>query len=456
MSYPVNTEIVYDAVPYTRGFTPEDHTVTWTFSDSTTFEGQETTKTWNTVGAKPFTVNAICNPTNTTATISRTIYIDTFTWTTYVTGTDLPAGTWYPICASLSDGAVMSIGGQGGNTYILTNKTWTTVASPTYPRSAQSCQKSPQAIELSDGGVLVVGATRTTSDKKCEIYHRATNTWTSTGDMVTGVSYSCYPIKLRDGRVVVFGGGPYATTPYINSYQQYDESTGTWSQGNDILTPFRYSVDGQGNISTFTLTTSWFNSVLPPIELASGDVFFVSPTVPIIAEVVSVLPTVWKNELSYKCFVFHPADDTFTLYETRSSAFNISWSPSCVYAQATDGYVYVFGYNSSGSNGYIKCMRIHPDLGVYEPIADAPHNLQFAFAAMPIMDGTKIHVIGSSYGSSDQRSVVFNTVTGAWEQSYPFYDPAHTLASERGYTTMGGNPLLFGGLSAPTQVFNGN
>lgn len=454
MSYPVNSTINYSAIPYTRGYETSDHTVTWAFSDSSTYSGTNTTKTWASKGNKPFTVVAVNAITGTSATINHSIAIDTFDWTTYVEGSSLPSNTLNPIGASLSDGTLLCIGGASTACYKLSNKSWTQIGSLNRKRLSLMCVKAPNAIELSNGKVLVVGCTRDIYDNTCEVYDRVTNTWSYTGSMSNGVSKSCYPIMMNDGRVAVFGGMTSSGTPYFNGYQTYNTGTGEWTTGQDIMTPYYYSVSGS-TITRITKSDDWFNDVLPPVKLANGDIFIVSPTLPIISEVVSTGPVVWKSELAYRCFVFHPATDTFTPIETRSSIFNAQWELSAISAVAKDGYVYVFGFKRNGSVGVTISMRVHPDIGIYELIAEAPIDLSNVSCAMPIEDGTKIHIVGVAAGSNNTGSIVYDTVSNTWSGVMNFVDRSILSSNANGIGYIGGNPVLFGYQGKATEIFNG-
>jgi Kelch motif/Galactose oxidase, central domain len=116
----------------------------------------------------------------------------------------------------LPSGKVLVAGGSNGTAttasaevYDPTSGTWTVVASMSTPRQSQG------AAALSNGTVLVVGGLNDASSAvigigTLEIYDPTSNTWTTSGAMVT-TRQSFVLDTLGDGRVLLDGGMPNTT-----------------------------------------------------------------------------------------------------------------------------------------------------------------------------------------------------------------------------------------------------
>ena len=99
------------------------------------------------------------------------------------------------------------------------------------------------ATLLSDGRVLIVGGSAGTCGTRChdgfdalataEIYNPATGKFTRTGSMSQARS-SAAAVRLTDGRVLVFGGGP-------TSADIYDPSSGKFTRIGTLIAHFGYS-----------------------------------------------------------------------------------------------------------------------------------------------------------------------------------------------------------------------
>jgi N-acetylneuraminic acid mutarotase len=99
------------------------------------------------------------------------------------------------------------------------------------------------ATLLRDGRVLVVGggdrAALGTGEEfvaGAEIYNPAAGTWTPTGGLNTGREFHTATL-LPDGRVLVAGGD---TRCHPGGAELYDSSTGAWTNAGDLVS-FRYN-----------------------------------------------------------------------------------------------------------------------------------------------------------------------------------------------------------------------
>lgn len=75
MSFPSGTNITYTALAATQGYLAADHTITWTFDDSTTQTGASVSKNWATIGDHTANVLATNDKTGGTAVASKTVTV---------------------------------------------------------------------------------------------------------------------------------------------------------------------------------------------------------------------------------------------------------------------------------------------------------------------------------------------------------------------------------------------
>ena len=92
------------------------------------------------------------------------------------------------------------------------------------------------AVRLRDGRVLVAGGGAYTAG--AELYDPATNRWTPTGSMTVD-RHSSTATLLRDGRVLVVGGQSGNGTGVQASAELYDPATGRWTSTGSLRTPRR-------------------------------------------------------------------------------------------------------------------------------------------------------------------------------------------------------------------------
>jgi len=132
----------------------------------------------------------------------------------------------------LPDGRVLAAGGAGGpgpslvavataEIFDPATGTWTGTSSLGVAR-----QRSPPAVVLPDGRVLVAGGYAQGGYaplESAEVYDPATGTWTATGPMTAGVTRL---VPLADGRVVGLAAG--------RRVQLFDPQTGGWTDGGPV------------------------------------------------------------------------------------------------------------------------------------------------------------------------------------------------------------------------------
>ncbi|MGH3085324.1 MAG: kelch repeat-containing protein, partial [Gaiellaceae bacterium] len=91
---------------------------------------------------------------------------------------------------------------------------WAATASMAIPRASLS------ATPLESGRVLVVGGV---GDSTAELYDPPTGTWIPVGTLNQS-RWLHVAVRLRDGRVLVAGGGAYTATAEV-----YDPATNRWT-----------------------------------------------------------------------------------------------------------------------------------------------------------------------------------------------------------------------------------
>jgi sugar lactone lactonase YvrE len=147
----------------------------------------------------------------------------------------------------LADGRVLATGGSDGRGTAIgvseifdpTAGTWTPAAPNLSPRLGHA------ATLLNDGRVLVVGGVPAASAcepvASAEVYDPAAERWTSTAQIPVPVGRGTVAVTLKDGRVLVAGGG----TPCGDAYDSaalFDPSSNTWSKTASMNGPAQFQI----------------------------------------------------------------------------------------------------------------------------------------------------------------------------------------------------------------------
>jgi Kelch motif len=114
--------------------------------------------------------------------------------------------------------------------YSRASNSWTATADMNVPRQLHG------SLLLSDGRVLTMGGvfSGTNLTNSAEIYDPGMGSWTSTGSMETARS-SFDPVLLPNGKVLVAGGAVAFPELDTAACELYDPATGTWSPTGSML-----------------------------------------------------------------------------------------------------------------------------------------------------------------------------------------------------------------------------
>jgi choice-of-anchor C domain-containing protein len=150
----------------------------------------------------------------------------------------------------MTDGNILVAGGQGADTPWLDNVeifntatgSWTGAESLHHPRNSHTATRLKDGRILVVGGYGVVGAILTSA----ELYDPAANTWDMMiGELAQG-RYNHTATLLPDGRVLVAGGigqDAEGMTIALDSAEIYNPATGNWSAADSLATA-RYAHTG--------------------------------------------------------------------------------------------------------------------------------------------------------------------------------------------------------------------
>jgi len=143
----------------------------------------------------------------------------------------------------LDDGNVLVAGAEHNDGILAStelynpgNGKWTATARMITARTQQF------AVKLADGKVLVAGGFGPVSPTdhgplvSAEVYDPATRKWSPTGDLPAAHVGMGTIALLRDGKVLLAGGGG-SGDPMLASAELYDPSTGTWTSTASMLAP---------------------------------------------------------------------------------------------------------------------------------------------------------------------------------------------------------------------------
>ena len=152
--------------------------------------------------------------------------------------------TWAPLVRSTGDVAAFRQGPGHGwvewrpqasasspprGLYDPATGTWTSTGTMVSRREEHTATLLPSGLVLVAGGLNVLTVTTTLSSS--ELYDPATETWTSTGAMVSGREEHTATL-LPSGKVLVTGGS--ADKQSLASAEVYDPKPGTWASANSL------------------------------------------------------------------------------------------------------------------------------------------------------------------------------------------------------------------------------
>jgi hypothetical protein len=147
----------------------------------------------------------------------------------------------------LLDGRVLVTGGSNERGQAIgmaeifdpATRTWSPATANLTPRLGHA------ASLLDDGRVLVVGGVPSTSAcdpiMSAEVYDPSTDSWSVASNVPVPVGRGAVAVTLKDGRVLVAGGGTACGDVY-RSAALFDTSTNTWSQAASMEAPSQFHV----------------------------------------------------------------------------------------------------------------------------------------------------------------------------------------------------------------------
>ena len=174
--------------------------------------------------------------------------------------------TLYPhaqqTAVSLPHGRVLIAGGYGGKAeiYDQASNRWTEVGGP-------GLRAHPIVTLLSNGDVLFATGVDTTGHPfaSASLFNPKTDRWSSAAAMLTGRD-TPVGVELRDGRVLVAGGG--ANRRVLKTAEVYDPRTNTWSPAASMRQARSAATAVVLRSGTVLVCGgTWFGSVLGSCEL---------------------------------------------------------------------------------------------------------------------------------------------------------------------------------------------
>ena len=371
----------------------------------------------------------------------------------------------YHQVVALDDGRFLVAGGQPDRTYTTflatceiynpTTNTWTAAASMPVMRSQAGSAK------LLNGDVLVFGGinepARNPALASSAVYHVATNTWETVGNMPEGLASvgNLWSAVLPNGKVVVSVG---FLTDYVapKTTAIYDPVAKTWAEGADMNVA---RIDG-------TITT-----------LADGRVLVVGGSDP--ANDNGIYSSIFLRSAE----IYDPVADTWTLVDPmpvvpneRSGAFQLG-APNgepAEYAAGLDvpqavllpnGKVLVAGglsptpnpkFKTWGCVGRSTCFLFDPNAapGNQWSVTGSLHTPRWCGALRRLVDGRIIYAGGTDETFlSTPATEIYDPATGQWFAADPipsagFAEPA----SKRGLPVINGIHNFWGAVNKDNEL----
>jgi len=328
------------------------------------------------------------------------------TWST-TTGS-LVTGRTLHTAALLGDGTVLVAGGQNSGQSLASSEiyhpatqTWTTYPGLGTPRQYHT------ATLLNDGTVLVAAGEGAASQPLATslIYTPGSRTWAATAGSMVAARYSHTATLLPDGTVLVAGGRSLNTT--LASAEIYNPATGAWTATAPMANP-RY-----GHTATL---------------LGNGKV--------LVAGGFGAYTTVAAAEL------FDPASGTWSAANSPLATSRYAHTATLL----ASGKVLVAGGLGSTNNVLASAELFDPATETWAATGSMGTGRNY-HAAAALKDGTVLVAGGSNTGNGLASSEIYNPVAGTWSAT------AGSMAQARQYHTAtllpNGKVLVAGGWFYP-------
>jgi uncharacterized protein (TIGR03437 family) len=295
---------------------------------------------------------------------------------------------YYHQSVLLENGKMLVSGGQAGcvtgyacrrvnspELYDPLTGTWDITGDMLNPRSNHF------AVRLSSGKVLIGGGFLAGATNTAEIYDHETKTWSATGDMNSVRGATPTATLLRNGRVLVAGGGP-ANNPYagLRTAELYDPATGVWS-----LTA---AMNDTRNLHTATLLPDGRVLVASGVDLSAS------------------------SAMRSSAEIYDPATGTWTLTGSlqRARAYHTA-------NLLASGKVLVTGGMNLSSGSVIESAELYdPATGQWTETGK-PSTARVSHTATSLADG-RVLVAGGYYGTSGNpvlgNAEIYDPAVGTW------------------------------------------
>jgi len=434
MSYPVGSSIPYAASASTPGLPSDTFTYSWAFDDGGTGVNASLNHTWGTTGAHSATVTATDTNTLGTATASKSVQIDPYTWANIGSSSILPKAN--SIGLQLSSNLIMLAGGLGSgitNTTILFNgSSWSYGPSmvkqryiPYYSTGA-SC-KLGDGTWLVAGGTYVLGGGYTDgSGRTTEIFDPVANHFTLTGALNISRGGGGCLLSLPSGNAAIFGGSGGGD----KSFEIYNTTSKTWAIEDQFH--YQYTIPGTAGPDSGTQMTG--------LTLSDGRLFIID------------------NDVTYQqgiTCIYTESSNSWTIGPYLAGFDSLNQRPFII---QNGNYVYIGGYDDVGQQYF---SRYDLTANTWTRLADCPYPM----GDLPAIGMTHgIMVYGTSANTplpSTISSYYYNYASNTWTA----YSYAVTTLAYLQYTltpamTMGGYPLILlstDGLTPLTaEIFQGS
>jgi hypothetical protein len=315
-----------------------------------------------------------------------------------IIGGAMPFDYSYGITFTLKNNKILIIPGQSTDCYLFDGVNWIATGDLPYEFLNPYNFKPNTGITLQNGQALLIGnvydggSELSTNEAQCLLYDPSVGTWSPTGSMVDGRA-SCFPVLLRDGQVLVYGGYNSSLGWINDRYEIYNPTFATWTR--TILSNYL-----SGSIY-------YALSLAPPILMSDGRVFMFHTS---------------NNGSMGSCSIFDPTTFVFinitkndgVVLGTSTGVFEGAYNAPIL---GPNGSIYLLGCNA---NGY-ESTSYNPITNTWRDLPDAPNNLQLS-GRLSVVGSKRISMVAGAYTNNESfpygGNILFNTSAWEWEPGF--------------------------------------